>query len=145
MHSKQVAFSCKKRGFCGSCLARRMSDTAGRLTDEVIPEIPTRQWVLSLPVPLRYLVAYDNDALLAVTSAFMGVLFAYLRRKAKDCGGRALDATTYYPGAISFIQRFGSSLNLTYTFIRKWVMAFMRECQMADFFFSECLHQPIMT
>ncbi len=48
-YDRLVAFSCKKRGFCGSCLARRMSDTACRLTDEVIPEIPTRQWVLSLP------------------------------------------------------------------------------------------------
>ena len=65
-YDRLVAFSCKKRGFCGSCLARRMSETAGRLTDEVIPQIPTRQWVLNLPVPLRHLVAYDNNALLAV-------------------------------------------------------------------------------
>lgn len=42
----------------------------------------------------------------------MGVLSAYLRRKAKICGGKALNATTFYPGAVSIIQRFGSSLNL---------------------------------
>jgi hypothetical protein len=48
----------------------------------------------------------------AVLSAFTGALFSYLRRKAKKSGGEALDAQTYYPGAVTFIQRFGSALNL---------------------------------
>jgi hypothetical protein len=79
-YDRLVPFSCKRRGFCGSCLARRMSETAVRLVDSVIPEIPTRQWVLSLPAPLRYLAAYDNDALNAIMSAFTGSLFSYLRK-----------------------------------------------------------------
>jgi ribosomal protein S27E len=32
-----VAFSCKKRGFCPSCGARRMAETAALLADEVFP------------------------------------------------------------------------------------------------------------
>ena len=40
-----VAFSCKRRGFCPSCVARRMSDAAAHLVDDVLPEVPTRQWV----------------------------------------------------------------------------------------------------
>ena len=32
---KLVAFSCEKRGFCPSCGARRMAETAALLTDEV--------------------------------------------------------------------------------------------------------------
>jgi hypothetical protein len=32
-----VGFSCKKRGFCPSCLGRRMSDIAAHLVDEVLP------------------------------------------------------------------------------------------------------------
>ena len=44
-----VAFSCKRRGFCPSCVARRMSDAAAHLVDDVFPEVPTRQWVCSLP------------------------------------------------------------------------------------------------
>ena len=47
--SRIVAFSCTKRGFCPSCTGRRMADTAARLTDEVLPKVPVRQWVLSLP------------------------------------------------------------------------------------------------
>jgi hypothetical protein len=52
-----VAFSCKGRGFCPSCGARRMTDTAAWLVDRVIPdEAPVRQWVLSLPVSAAALV-----------------------------------------------------------------------------------------
>jgi ribosomal protein S27E len=40
---KLVAFSCKKRGFCPSCGARRMAETAALLADEVMPERPLRQ------------------------------------------------------------------------------------------------------
>ena len=62
-YDRLVGISCKKRGFCGSCLSRRISEILGHLIDEVIPQIPTRQWVLSVPAPLRYLMAYDNEVL----------------------------------------------------------------------------------
>ena len=52
-----VAFSCKKHGFCPSCGARRMAESAALLVDEVFPEQPVRQWVLSVPYPLRFLFA----------------------------------------------------------------------------------------
>ncbi len=60
---KLVAFSCKRRGFCPSCGARRMAETAALLADEVLPEQPLRQWVLTLPYALRFLLATDPDAL----------------------------------------------------------------------------------
>ena len=56
-HEKPVAFSCKHRGFCPSCGARRMADTAAHLFEHVLPEQPIRQWVLSFPYPLRFLFA----------------------------------------------------------------------------------------
>ena len=52
-----VAFSCKRRGFCPSCGARRMAESAALLVDEVLPNRPMRQWVLSVPFPLRFLFA----------------------------------------------------------------------------------------
>ena len=52
-----VAFSCKRRGFCPSCGARRMAESAALLVDEILPEAPIRQWVLSFPYPLRFLFA----------------------------------------------------------------------------------------
>ncbi len=44
-----VAFSCKRRGFCPSCGARRMAERAALLVDDVLPHKPIRQWVLSFP------------------------------------------------------------------------------------------------
>ena len=52
-HEKLVAFSCKRRGFCLSCGARRMAQSAAVLVDEVIPQVPLRQWVLSFPIGAR--------------------------------------------------------------------------------------------
>ena len=43
---KLGACSCRKRGFCRSCGARRMAEPAALLADEVLPERPLRQWVL---------------------------------------------------------------------------------------------------
>jgi hypothetical protein len=34
-----------------------MAQTAAHLVDHVIPRVPVRQWVLSLPIPLRLLLA----------------------------------------------------------------------------------------
>ena len=34
-----------------------MAQTAAHLVDQVLPDVPVRQWVLSLPIPLRYLLA----------------------------------------------------------------------------------------
>ncbi len=56
-NEKLVAFSCKRRGFCPSCGARRMVESAALLADEVFPRRPVRQWVLSFPFPLRFLFA----------------------------------------------------------------------------------------
>jgi ribosomal protein S27E len=58
-----VVFSCKKRGFCPSCGARRMAGTAALLSDEVFPDVPLRQWVISFPFPLRYLFAAHPHAM----------------------------------------------------------------------------------
>ena len=51
--NRVVAFACKRRGFCPSCLGRRMCDFAAHLRDHVMPHVPVRQWVLTVPVGLR--------------------------------------------------------------------------------------------
>ena len=61
---KLVAFSCKKGGICPSCGGRRMAETAALLADEVLPERPLRQWVLSLPFALRFLLLMARNELL---------------------------------------------------------------------------------
>lgn len=103
-----VAFSCKNRGFCPSCGGRRMADTAAHLVDHVIPEVPVRQWVLSVPYPLRYRLAYDSSLVRDVTRIFVRTVFSSIRRIAgiPGCNRKARC------GAVAFIQRFSDALNL---------------------------------
>ena len=110
-----VAFSCKRRAFCPSCLGRRMSDTALHLVERVLPEVRIRQWVCSLPFRLRVLCGYDRTLCAAVLGAFVGELMRSMRRRAKDHLGLARldDART---GAVTFVQRFDSGLRLNVHF-----------------------------
>ena len=56
-----VAFSCKARAVCPSCLGRRMSEGALNLVDHVLPNVPIRQFVLTLPFPLRFPLASTGN------------------------------------------------------------------------------------
>jgi len=58
-----VAFSGKGRAVCPSCTSRRMAETAAHLVDHVLPPLPVRQWVLSLPKRPRYHLHHDRKAL----------------------------------------------------------------------------------
>jgi hypothetical protein len=53
-HDFLVAFSCKNRGICPSCTARRAHEVAAHLVDHVLPRVPIRQWVLSFPRRIRW-------------------------------------------------------------------------------------------
>jgi len=103
-----VPYSCKCRGFCPSCCGRRMADTAAHLADRVFPEVPVRQWVLSVPFALRYRLAYDSSLVRDVLQIFVRAIFASIRRRA---GVPALDRRARC-GAVSFVQRFGDALRL---------------------------------
>ncbi len=102
-----VAFSCKRRGFCPSCNARRMHDTAAHLVDRVIPHVPVRQWVLSLPRWARWMLARDSALASRALAVALRAIFSSYRLRA-GVGGRC--------GAITFVQRFGSALNLNVHF-----------------------------
>ena len=105
-HEKLVAFSCKRRGFCPSCGTRRMAESAAHLVDQVIPRVPIRQWVLSLPIPLRILFAAHPELLTPVLRIIHRVIAGFLRKQA------GLKRATAYTGAVTLIQRFGSAANL---------------------------------
>ena len=76
-----VAFSCKRR-FCPSCGARRMVESAALLVDEVFPEQPVRQWVLSVPYPLRFLFARRPEVMGRVLGIVYRCIATRLLRKA---------------------------------------------------------------
>jgi hypothetical protein len=85
-----------------------MADTAAHLVDRVFPQAPVRQWVLSFPHALRYRLAYESDLITDVLNIFIKTIFASLIHRAAEFGA------VHKPqcGAVSFIQRFASSLDL---------------------------------
>ena len=112
-----VAFSCKGRGFCPSCGARRMSDTAAWLVDRVIPaQAPVRQWVLSLPYRVRLLCAYDPDACALVRRVLVRAVSGFYEGRARRCG-----VSRPRTGAVAFVQRFDSGLRLNVHFHVLWL------------------------
>jgi hypothetical protein len=102
-HDKLLAFSCKRLGFCPSCGEGRMSQTASHLVDHVIPHVPVRQWVLSLPIPLRVLLAAQPELVTPVLQVVQRVSGRLLLEAA------GLKADAGHSGAVTLIQRFGSA------------------------------------
>ncbi|NNM05505.1 MAG: IS91 family transposase, partial [Gemmatimonadetes bacterium] len=100
-----VAFSCKGRGVCPSCNAKRMAETAAHLVDHVIPHVRVRQWVLSVPKRLRPFLHHRPRTASAVLHILLRALQATLREACPTA------PSTASFGAVSFLHRFGSSLN----------------------------------
>ena len=106
-----VGFSCKRRSLCPRCGGRRMAQRALWWRQRILPRVPVRQWVLTLPVPLRLRLAWDDDLRKAILAVVLRTIFGHLKRAAKKRGLRAPRC-----GSITATQRFGSALNLNIHF-----------------------------
>src|SRR3989442_13195697 len=104
-----LPFSCKRRGFCPSCAARRMAQTAAHLVTRVMPWVPTRQWVVSVPVPLRYWMAASQDLTAQVHTIIRTTIGQYYVHQAVT---RGVPRDQVQPGSVTFIQRCGSAINV---------------------------------
>ena len=84
-----------------------MADTSARLVDDVFPaNAPVRQWVLSLPINIRYRLAYDTKLLSAVLRTFLRVVQGWYRKRGREQG-----LVECRGGSVTFAQRFGSVSN----------------------------------
>ena len=102
-----VPFSCKGRGFCPSCGGRRMAERAAHLVDHVFPDVPVRQWVLSVPHRIRYVLAWHHDLCRRVARLLHRAVERHLRGWARNQG-----LADPRGGGVAVIQRFGGSVNL---------------------------------
>jgi len=59
-HSKLIAFSCKKRGVCPSCGAKRSVLFAEQLHENIIPKVPHKHTIFSIPKILRLYFRYNR-------------------------------------------------------------------------------------
>ncbi|WP_147441770.1 transposase zinc-binding domain-containing protein [Corallococcus exercitus] len=103
-----VAFSCKGRGVCPSCNAKRAQVTAVHVVERVLPHVPYRQSALSLPHRVRWGLLKEKGLLSGVLTLFLRAVFALQRRRARGQGVRGGQT-----GAVSFLQIFGSALQVT--------------------------------
>jgi hypothetical protein len=84
-----------------------MTERAGHLLDAVLPPVPYRQWVLSLPFALRFVLAFDHALALRVLAVFVRAVKGLQRRRAVRLGIEASQL-----GGVTVIQRFASGLRL---------------------------------
>ncbi len=76
-----------------------MAQTAAHLVFRVIPHVPVRQWVLSLPIPLRPLLAAHPKQVTPVLQVVHRVITRHL------LGQAGLKADEADSGAVTLIQR----------------------------------------
>ena len=98
-HSLLVAFSCKKRGVCPSCSAKRAVKFAEHLYHEVLEDVPTRHVVFSIPKRLRPYFRYDRK--------LCGILFRAAWRSLSEC----LRMDDAEPALVLTLQTAGEALN----------------------------------
>jgi hypothetical protein len=88
-------------------MTRRSLSAAQRIL-QLDCDRPLRQWVLSLPYALRFLLAADLDSLTRVLRTVYRAIHGFL---IQEGGAYACHA---HPGAVTLIQRFGSALTRTH-------------------------------
>ena len=104
-HDFLIAYSCKSRGVCGSSTTRRMAETAAHLVDHVVPAVPIRQWVFSLPKRLRYFLLRDA----ALPNSVLRIALREIERALRSHSAGASPEARM--GGVVFIHRFGAMLN----------------------------------
>jgi len=92
-----------------------MHEGATWLCERVLPEVPLRQFVLSLPKALRYLLAYDGKLCRSVAKTALQEIFRFQRMQARKALGIS-STRQAHTGAMVAVQRFGSALNLNVHF-----------------------------
>ena len=104
---KIVAFSCKKRGFCPSCCAKRQAETSMHLCSNILPHARYRQFVVTVPYPLRAWINYNHKLMADIHK----IIIKSIRELYNQIAGEHHIKNPLF-GAITFVQRFGSAANL---------------------------------
>jgi len=84
-----------------------MAEVSAHLVDRVLPDVPVRQWVLTVPWALRGWLARDRELLSTVLRIFVEEVFRWLSGQVPETS-----PSSFKGGSVTFIQRFGNTLNL---------------------------------
>ncbi len=86
-----------------------MAQTAAHLVEQVIPWVGTRQWVVSVPIALRYSMIAPKELTTRVHIIMRRTISQYYINEAVKQG---IDRKQARVGSVTFLQRFGSAINL---------------------------------
>lgn len=121
-HRWKICLRCKRRGWCPACMVYRQTDRTGFLQERIIGNTPVRQYVLTLPPPLRVFFAFHPKLVSKVLGQFLRYIFAYLAKaarkllRARGDEWRNCRVGHLKPGAITSIQRLATDLSLNLHF-----------------------------
>ena len=88
-----------------------MTERAAHLVDAVLPRVPVRQWVLTVPYRLRYQMAWNHGLSRAVLGVYTRVLLDVYARGARERGIEGGQT-----GMVTALQRAGGALNVNLHF-----------------------------
>ena len=100
-----LAFSCKGRGLCPSCGAKRAAEFADFLQDEVVADVGHSQWVFTVPKLLRPYFMHHRELLGPLCTAAWQTVCELMAVAAGEEKG-------FRPGMVAMSQTFGDQLNL---------------------------------
>jgi hypothetical protein len=95
-------FSCKTRGFCPSCHAKRREEWGEWMREELLLDVPHRQVVFTIPKMLRLFFRYKRALLSPLSLAAVRALLQYFW---------AVTGHELMPGVVAVIQTFGDRIN----------------------------------
>jgi diadenosine tetraphosphate (Ap4A) HIT family hydrolase len=99
-----VAFSCKGRGLCPSCGAKRAAELGAFLVEEVVEDVGHAQWVFTIPKMLRVYFLHHRELL--------GKLSQAAAETAKELlAAAAMEEKGFRPGLVAVVQTFGDRAN----------------------------------
>jgi len=98
-----LMFSCRTRGFCPSCHAKRLEEWGEWMREELLLDVPHRQVVFVIPKMLRIFFKYNRRLLGELCRCALRSLTRYFE---------VTTGSELMPGVIVAIQTFGNRINL---------------------------------
>ena len=94
-----MPYSCRRRCFCPSCHQNRALLFAERVDEEVLGDLPVRQYVVTIPKMLRLAFKYDRVLLGLLSLCF----YASVKELFQDAAGERRSL----PGMVASLQTYG--------------------------------------
>ena len=99
---KLIALSCRKRGLCSACQSKRVTIRSDNLSENVLPDVPYRQWCVTIPKRLRVFFRYDGTLFKGLSRIFVDIVTHWMQT--------VLGRDDVRPAVIACDQSFGTML-----------------------------------